>query len=47
MEAQNEKFLTIEEYENALRYITNSMHRTQFLLMGDAGLRVTEVCNLR
>ena len=47
MEAQNEKFLTIEEYENALRYIINVTHRTQFLLMGDAGLRVTEVCNLR
>ncbi len=47
MESTNEKFLTIDEYENALRYITNITHRTQFLLMGDAGLRVTEVCNLR
>jgi hypothetical protein len=45
--ARNEKFLTIAEYETALRYITNVTHRTQFLLMGDAGLRVTEVCTQR
>jgi integrase/recombinase XerD len=47
MEAQQEKFLTIEEYELALSYISNPTHRAQFLLMGDAGLRVTEVCELR
>ncbi|MBO0950877.1 tyrosine-type recombinase/integrase [Fibrella forsythiae] len=47
MEATEDKFLTIEEYENALSRIANPTHRVQFLLMGDAGLRVTEVCELR
>lgn len=42
-----DRFLTLEEYELALSYITNPTHRCQFLLMGDAGLRVTEVCELR
>lgn len=47
MESTDDKFLTIEEYELALSRIENPTHRTQFLLMGDAGLRVTEVCELR
>ena len=47
MNSTEEKFLTIEEYELALSRIENPTHRTQFLLMGDAGLRVTEVCELR
>lgn len=47
MEATEDKFLTLEEYELALSYIVNVTHRCQFLLMGDAGLRVTEVCELR
>ena len=42
-----EKFLTIEEYETALSYIDNPNHKLQFLLMGDGGLRVSEVTDLR
>ena len=47
VEPTEDKFLTIEEYELALSRIENPTHRVQFLLMGDAGLRVTEVCELR
>lgn len=42
-----DKFLTIEEYELVLSSISNPTHRLQCLLMGDSGLRVTEVCTLR
>ena len=41
------EFLTTEENESALSRIQNPTHRVQWLLMADAGLRVTEVCNLR
>ncbi|OIN61213.1 tyrosine-type recombinase/integrase [Arsenicibacter rosenii] len=41
------EFLTTEENETALSRISNPTHRVQWLLMADAGLRVTEVCTLR
>lgn len=42
-----DKFLTLEESEKLLSKTTNPRHRTMILLMLDAGLRVSEMTNLR
>lgn len=40
-------FLTLPQIEQLLRAITNPRHRLQILLLSDAGLRVTEMINLK
>jgi integrase/recombinase XerD len=41
------EYCTQEETEKILQVIKNPKHRAQILLMNDAGLRVSEVCELR
>lgn len=44
---ENPEFLTGQEYEKILSLCENPKHRLQIIIMGDAGLRVSEMLNLK
>ena len=44
---ESPEFLTGKEYEKILSLCENPKHRLQIIIMGDAGLRVSEMLNLK